>query len=231
MLANRPGVLHAGPNGVVTTMTSQAEKDLAFLREIAEGGAPKAAYTAGVVYFASGVLYGIQCLFHIGQVLGLIRWPGWAVLAFVIFILVATLASMVWATLDDRRRGVKTIGQTKTMGAILNSSGLANLAFLVMFGVNAIRMENFAIWLFYPAVVFAVQGAAWFVAWQLRRRVWMLLTAIGGIVVSATLGLLVEQGFYYLCVCTAALFLLFALPGWIMIRDARAWSARSAAQD
>jgi len=212
-------------------MTTQAEKDLAFLREIAEGGAPRAAYTAGVIYFASGVLYGIQCLFHIGQILGLIRWPGWAVLAFILFILFATIGSMVWATLYDRRHGVKSVGSTKTMGAVLNSSGLANLAFLVTFGVNAHRMENFAIWLFYPSVVFAVQAAAWFVAWQLRRRTWMLLTALGGIATSIALGQLVENGFLYLCVCTAALFLLFALPGWIMIRDARAWSARSAAQD
>lgn len=212
-------------------MTTQAEKDLAFLREIAEGGTPKAAYTAGVIYFASGVLYGIQCLFHIGQILGLIRWPGWAVWTFIVFILVATIASMVWGTLYDRRHGVKSIGSTKAMGAVLNSSGLANVAFLLTFGINAARMENFAIWLFYPSVVFAVQGAAWFVAWQLRRRTWMLLTALGGIATSIALGQLVQYGFLYLCVCTAALFLLFAAPGWIMIRDARAWSSRSAAQD
>ncbi|RZJ40264.1 MAG: hypothetical protein EON87_18430 [Brevundimonas sp.] len=211
-------------------MTSQAEKDLAFLREIAEGGTPKAAYTAGVIYFASGMLYGIQCLFHIGQILGLIRWPGWAVWAFILFILIATIGSMVWGTLYDRRHGVKSTGSNKALGAVLNSSGLANVAFLLTFGINAARMENFAIWLFYPSVVFAVQGAAWFVAWQLRRRTWMLLTALGGIATSIALGQLVQNGFLYLCVCTAALFLLFAVPGWIMIRDARAWSARSAAQ-
>jgi hypothetical protein len=212
-------------------MTTQAEKDLAFLREIAEGGTPKAAYTAGVIYFTSGLLYGIQCLFHIGQILGLIRWPDWAVWTFILAILVTTIGFMVWATIEDRRRGVKSIGQSKAMGAILNSSGLANVAFLLTFGINAARMENFAVWLFYPSVVFAVQGAAWFVAWQLRRRPWMLITALGDIAVSIALGQLVQNGFLYLCVCTAALFLFFAVPGWIMIRDARAWSARSAAQD
>jgi hypothetical protein len=211
-------------------MTTQAEQDLAFLREVAEGGAPKAAYTAGVIYFTSGLLYGFQCLFHIGQAIGWIRWPGWAVWTLIVLVLVGTIIPMIWATIHDRRAGVKSIGSTKAMAAVLNASGLANLAFLLTFGINAWRMETFAVWLFYPSVVFAVQGAAWFVAWQLRRRAWMLLTALGDIVVSIALGQLVENGFAYLCVCTAALFLLFAAPGWIMIRDARAWSARSAAQ-
>lgn len=204
------------------------EEDLAFMRSIAEGGTPRASYTAGMVYLSSGVLYGIQCLFHIGQILGVVRVPGWASLTFVTVILVATIGCMVWATIRDQREGIKAFGNTKAMGAALNATGVANLAFLIIFAVNAVRMESFAIWLLYPAVVFAVQGAAWFIAWQLKRHVWMLLTSIGGLVTSVALGLLIHNSFLYLCVCTAALFLLFALPGWIMVRDAHAWSARSA---
>lgn len=207
---------------------STPEEDLAFMRSIAEGGTPRASYTAGMVYLSSGLLYGVQCLFHIGQVAGVIRWPGWAVLVLVTAIPVATIACMVWATLRDRREGIKSFGNTKAMSAALNATGVANIAFLIMFAVNAVRMESFAIWLFYPAVVFAVQGSAWFIAWQLKRQVWMLLTSIGGLITSVALGLLIHDNFAYLCVCTAALFLLFALPGWIMIRDAHAWSARSA---
>jgi hypothetical protein len=36
------------------------------------------------------------------------------------------------------------------------------------------------------------------------------------------LGVLVREPLLYLGVCTTALFLFFALPGWIMFRDARA---------
>lgn len=205
------------------------EEDLAFMRSIVEGGAPRAAYTAGVVYFSSGLLYGAQCLFHIGQATGLIVWPGWASLGVVLLVLLATLGCIVWAVLYDRRVGRhNNVGNTRAMNAAFNAAGVANLAFLVMFGVNAVRMENFAIWLFYPAVVFAVQGAVWFIAWQLKRRTWMMFTSIGGLLTSVALGLLVENGLAYLGVCTAALFGLFALPGWIMVRDARAWNARSA---
>ena len=38
---------------------------------------------------------------------------------------------------------------------------------------------------------------------------------------SMGLSVLVRQPVAYLVVCTAALFLLFALPGWALFRDAR----------
>ena len=52
-----------------------AEDDLAFMRAIVEGGG-KPQLTLAVAYLAGGLLYGLQCLFHIGQATGVIRWPG-----------------------------------------------------------------------------------------------------------------------------------------------------------
>ena len=50
---------------------SSPEADLAFLRSIVQGGDnPKATLTLGVAYLAGGLLYGFQCLFHLGQVWG-----------------------------------------------------------------------------------------------------------------------------------------------------------------
>ena len=57
------------------------------------------------------------------------------------------------------------------------------------------------------------------------RRVpdaFLAYSSIGGWITAVALGLLVRHGDIYLYVCTAALFLLFAAPGWIMVRDARA---------
>jgi hypothetical protein len=52
----------------------------------------------------------------------------------------------------------------------------------------------------------------------------MLATALGGWVTAVALGVLVREPMWYLAVCTVALFLLFALPGWVMFREARAGS-------
>jgi hypothetical protein len=203
-----------------------AEADLAFLRSIVEGRG-RSSLTMGVVYLAGGLLYGAQCLFHIGQTLGLVRWPPLANLSFIFAVNIAMVVAIAWAVIRDRRDGGDARGPmaTRTLNAGFSSAGAANLAMVVIFGVGAWRDNDFAIWLYYPAVVFGLQAAAWSVAWVLKKQAWMLATSIGGFATAVALGLLVRQPEQYLYVCTAALFLLFALPGWIMLRDARAGRA------
>jgi len=200
-----------------------AEADLAFLRSIVQGGG-RPSFTLAVVYLAGGLLYGVQCLFHIGQAWGLIRWPDLANLAFVISITAAMLGIIVWAVLKDRRDGTDRSGSTasRAMSAALSGAGWVNAAMVIIFGVNASRDGDFSIWLYYPAMVFGLQAAAWYMAWSLRRQTWMLMTALGGWITAVALGLLVHQSLIYLYVCTAALFLLFAVPGWIMLRQVKA---------
>ncbi len=215
------------------TKTS-AEADLAFLRSIVEGGG-KPSITMAIVYLAGGLLYGLQCLFHIGQMAGLIRWPDPANLAFVVGVNVAVCGTIAWAAIRDRRETALGGGSrrgplaTRTLNAGFSSAGMVNLAMVIIFGVGARRDDDFAVWLYYPAVVFGLQAAAWAVAWMLKKKVWMLAMSVGGWLTAVALGLLVRQPDQYLYVCTAALFLLFALPGWIMLREARGQAVAGAA--
>ena len=204
---------------------SKPEDDLAFMRSIVQGGG-RPPMTLAVCYLAGGLLYGVQCLFHVGQVFGLIDWPDLANLIFVVGITVAFLAILTWAILYDRKRGQSSQGPLamRATSAMFSASGMANAAVVIVFAVGAIRDKDFAIWLYYAAIVFALQAAAWYVAWLLRKKGWMLAVSIGGWLTAVALGLLVRQPVLYLYVCTAALFLLFALPGWLMFRDARGGS-------
>ena len=198
------------------------EADLAFLRSIVRGdNSGRASLTMGVAYLAGGLLYGLQCLFHIGQVWGVVRWPDLANLAFVVGVSVAFLLVLVWAVREDRKAGAAGPIVTRTLNAAFSGAGMANLAVVLMFGFGAARDRDFALWLYYPAVIFALQSAAWFVAWSLRKQGWMLAASLGGWITAVALGLLVRHGEIYLYVCTVALFALFALPGWIMVRAAR----------
>lgn len=197
------------------------QDDLAFMRSIVEGGG-RPSMTLAICYLAGGLLYGLQCLFHVGQVIGLIRWPGLANLAFVVGITVAFLSILTWAILKDRKDGAaRGPLATRSLNAAFSATGMANTAVIIVFGVGAIRDNDFAIWLYYAAIVFALQAAAWYMAWTLKKKPWMLATALGGWVVAVALGVLVRQPMWYLGVCTVALFALFALPGWILFRDAR----------
>lgn len=199
---------------------SRPEADLAFLRSIVEGG-PSGHRTMGVAYLAGGLLYGFQCLFHVGQVEGLIRWPDLANLAFVIGITVAFLAVLTWAILEDRKQPSPGPMATRAMNAAFSGAGTANLAIVIIFAIGAIRDQDFGVWLYYPAMIFAFQAGAWLVAWTLKRRVWMAGAGVGAWITAVALGLLVRQPEIYLYVCTVAVFALFAGPGWIMLRDAR----------
>ena len=73
------------------------EDDLAFMRSIVEGGG-RPPMTLAVCYLAGGLLYGLQCLFHVGQATGLIDWPDLANLAFVVGISVTFLSILTWAS-------------------------------------------------------------------------------------------------------------------------------------
>ena len=205
------------------------QDDLAFMRSIVEGGG-RTSMTLAICYLAGGLLYGLQCLFHVGQVTGLIRWPELANLIFVVMITVSFLAVLTWAILKDRRDGPPNRGPlaTRSLNAAFSATGMANSAVIIVFGVGAIRDQDFAIWLYYAAIVFALQAAAWFMAWTLKKKGWMLATALGGWATAVALGLLVRQPDWYLGVCTVALFALYALPGWNMFRDARRGSRAAA---
>lgn len=198
------------------------EDDLAFLRAIVEGGG-RPPMTLAVCYLAGGLLYGLQCLFHVGQATGLIQWPDLANLAFVVGISATFLAILAWAILRDRKDGGTHRGPTasRTLSAAFSATGMANLAVIIVFGVGAWRDGDFAIWLYYASIVFALQAAAWYVAWTLKKKPWMLATALGGWVTAVALGVTVREPMIYLGICTIALFLLFALPGWILFNDAR----------
>jgi hypothetical protein len=212
------------------TANSTPEADLAFLRSIVRGeNTGRATLTMGVAYLAGGLLYGLQCLFHVGQMVGVIRWPDLANIAFLVSITVAFLIVLTWAILEDRKVGNAGPIMTRTLNAAFSGAGMANLAIVIVFGVGAARDQDFAIWLYYPAMIFALQAAAWYVAWNLRRKGWMLATSIGGWLTAVALGLLVRQPSIWLLVCTVALFVLFAGPGWIMTRTAL--RARPAATD
>ncbi|MES2833423.1 MAG: hypothetical protein V4707_01810 [Pseudomonadota bacterium] len=199
------------------------EDDLAFMRAIVEGGG-RPPMTLAVCYLAGGLLYGLQCLFHVGQAIGLIRWPDLANLVFIVGITVFFLSILTWAILKDRKAGGSNRGPVaaRTLNAAFSATGMANCAVIIVFGVGAYRDQDFAIWLYYAAIVFALQAAAWYMVWTLKRKGWMLATALGGWVTAVALGLLVREPLWYLGVCTVALFLLFALPGWVLFRDARA---------
>jgi hypothetical protein len=199
------------------TDADSAREDLAYLKTLvgADSGGDVWRF-AGRLFAVGGFLYGLQLLFHGAQILGF-NPPGPVIL---LFMFGPTVLFLIYLTVAIIRGGkqAKPQGTTgRAVNAIFNATGLINLVFLVIFLPPAIQSGDFRVWLFYPAVVFAVLGGAWFAAWQLRRRLWMLGTAAGWMVSAAGMGL--TRGHWaYVVICGVCLFLFMMLPGIAMAR-------------
>jgi hypothetical protein len=205
------------------------QDDLAFLRTVAEGrGGAGLGVAGGALYAGAGLIYGLQCLGHFGQAIGLIRLPplGNLMLAWVptlIFLVLMTVVIVV-----DRKRPTGGVAN-RAVNAAFSGTGIANLALIVIFASAAARHRDFHYWLFQPAVVFVLQGAVWYVVFVLRKRVWMALVALGWLTSGLAMGLLIERPELYLLVAGLGLFAWMGVPGYVMMRQAMRQAASSAA--
>ncbi len=207
-----------------TPSPGTAEADLAFMRALVDGGKQPGlmAGSGPSIYMAAGLLYGVQCLYFLVELLTPIHWPGPLSLAVTIAVNLAFFSYLAVMLIRERTLRVGGPAAGRTLNAMFGATGLANLGFVAVFAANAISRDDFTFWLLYASTVFILQGAAWYVAFLMRRQAWMAWTALGWFASGIALGLLLHNIPAYLAVCTAALFLCMALPGWIMIRQSRA---------
>lgn len=206
-------------NDKTTMDPNSVQADLAFMRDLAERG-QRGSITGGSVFVAGGVLYGVQCLFHWSQLKGWIDPPGPVSLLFAAGPTVLFLVILGWVLWKDRKAGQSGL-MSRALNAVFGGIGLANLAMVIVFGFNAASANDFSIWLFYPPVIFALQGAAWYTAAVLRKRAWQGLVAAGWLIAATALGLVRHSIEAYLLITTLSLFLLMALPGLVLIRLAK----------
>lgn len=201
----------------MTTDTQTAHDDLAFLRRVAEGDRTQSLF--GALYFWAGLIYGLQLLFHWGQAIGVLRVSEGVTIAAAagptaIFLVI--LGVLIWR---NRRKGVGGVAG-RAVASVFNAVGITNLALVAIIGSLAWREMSWDIWMIYPAVVFALQGAAWLAAFTLRRRAWLASVAAGWFGAAIAMGLLIGSPSYLLVAAFGA-FLFMALPGAVMMRLAR----------
>lgn len=193
-------------------------EDLAFLRALAEGGA-ESQRDIGAGLVAGGVLYGLQCFVAGAQAYGWVYLSDVQSVAFAAAITIAFLIAITWITWRGRRATRGGV-MARALGAAFASAGTATISMLCAFAFVALREKSLTIWLLYPCTVFALQGAAWMVAWSLRRRAWLGIVALGWMVSAVVLASTIGSAAYPL-VAGLALVLFMAVPGAIMMRPAQ----------
>src|SRR3990167_73001 len=201
----------------MTDASTQARYDLAFLRNVVAEGQPFT-QSFGFFYACIGTIYAVQCLFFVVALLTNADLPGpvWlAASALPTVIFVGIL--IVWFAMN--RNQTKPKGPIpRAIDAAFNGAGLANIAMITVFGYTAIHRNDYTFWLFYAAAVCAIQGAVWYGAARLRRRMWMHVVAFGWIASAVASGLLVDNILAYLSVLSFALIAFMAVPGFALMR-------------
>lgn len=199
-------------------MTNDGEdvhKDLAFLRALVSEG-PKAQGAAGIVFLTAGLAYGVDCLAYWAQ--GAFGWPQTPLMAWtlILFPIVVSVPVIIYVTWQSRKAGQQGVA-TRALNAAYGSAGLANLAIAIVFGYVANSQKSMLIWLLYPVVICAFLGAVWYVAYMIRRKLWLVGVSAGWFVTTVALGLLIRQTQAYLLVLGIALIVLMGGSGWAMV--------------
>lgn len=203
-----------------------AQDDLAFLRTVAEGGGGGMGLTGGALYAGAGLIYGLECLGHYGQVTGVFHMQLLgnlllSALPTLIFLIMMTVVIVI-----ERKRPKGGVAN-RAVNAAFAGTGIANIALVLVFASAATRHHDFRYWLFHPAVVFVIQGAVWYVIFMLRKRLWMAVAATGWLVSGVALGMLVDRQDLYLLVASLGLFAWMMVPGYVMMRQAMRQAARA----
>lgn len=197
------------------------ETDIAYMRRLAEE-ASTAPMRGGSILMSAGLIYGLTSVAHWTVVSGLINidpqafsliWMG-ATLLFlgVLAVIVAGL---------KREGGVQTAAN-RASAVVWSSVGWGIFALFTSIAVVSMRMgeQSLVLLSLVPSIIMVFYGLGWAVtaAMMRTRSLWWL--AIASFAAAPLLALLGGEPVQYLAY-GVALFVLMALPGYLLMRQAK----------
>lgn len=197
--------------------------DIAWLRNLAAEGA-NTPPQGGSILCASGLIWGTASLAHWGIISGLIPVDSsgygavWGIALLVFFVTLIVLIRRL-----KSQGGVETAA-TRAFGSVWQALGWGIFSLftsLILLDVGRSGEANMAEWsLVIPSFIIAFYGMGWAVSATVLRQKMLWVLAIGSFIAAPILALLSSSTFQYLAYA-AALFLLMALPGYLLMRAAK----------
>jgi len=192
--------------------------DIAFMRALAQEGSTTP-LLFGRVMVAAGLVFGAGAVGHWLIVSGVLRVPSpW-------FLTLNWLATgLVFAAIfirvmrHARKQPGFGAGLNKAVGAAWTGVGFA--IFTMWLGMTAIGAVtgDWQVMNMFPVLIFALYGAAWYVAGQLGGKGWIKVLAFASFAAAVAMGALTGNP-YQMLGYAACLVLLATVPGWILMRQ------------
>lgn len=207
----------------MTEQTEDPAADIAWMRRLAEEGAQTPMQGNSLLMFG-GLLYGLASLFHWAAVVGLVSldksqlWIGWVAATVAYWIILAVTIPRL------RRAGVSTTAN-RAASIAWSGMGWGIFAMFMAMAVLGWRLADDAaleaMFALIPSIIMVFYGVGWAVHAEMQRsrKLWVL--SLASFAAAPLLALFAGQAEQYLAYA-AALFLLMALPGWMLMRQARA---------
>lgn len=201
--------------------TEPSAADIAWMRQLAEEGG-RAPMQGGSILMTAGLVYGLAGLVHWSVISGVAPVSNSA-LGFVwIGATVLFLAVMTIIILGLRKREGVVTAANRASSVVWSGVGwgiFALFASVAMFGLRVGGDAAIDILALTPSIIMVFYGMGWAVtaAMLKSRPLWGL--AVASFVAAPLLAVLTGQAAQYLAYA-AALFLLMALPGFVLMRQA-----------
>ena len=206
-------------------MTNQDElTDIAWLKGLAEEGA-KAPVRGGSILFAAGLIFGTGSVAHWLIVAEILTVPSsvfgalWGVTALVY------LAALVVLIARLKRQGGVETAANRAFGIVWSALGWGLFSLFMSLIVSDLARagaSDIAEWsLVIPSIIIAFYGVGWAVSATMTRSRPLWALALASFATAPVLAVLSGTSWQYLAYAVA-LFGLMALPGFLLMRAAKA---------
>ncbi|WP_309628595.1 hypothetical protein [Brevundimonas sp.] len=197
--------------------------DIAWLRSLAEEGA-NTPPQGGAILFAAGLIWGTASIAHWFIITGLLPIDPagygliWGAALLVFFVTLFVLLRRLKA-----QGGVETAAN-RAFGSVWSALGWGIFSLftaLMLLDVGRTGEVNMAEWsLAIPSIIMAFYGMGWAVSATMLRQRMLWYLAIGSFIAAPVLALISGSTAQYLAYA-AALYVLMALPGYLLMRAAK----------
>ena len=192
--------------------------DIAFMRALAADG-QRTPMLGGAILTAAGVIFAVASLAHWALTVGLLRVdPSWGSMVIWMGALAVFLITLTVVNLRIGQKPGARSPTNKATGAAWSGVGFSIFAMGLSYGFAGWRLHSEEVMVTFPSVIFALYGAGWAVASAMTGKKWLWYVALGSWVMAPVLAFFAGDATQYLAYA-AALLLLMALPGAILLRQ------------